>query len=58
MLSKSIRDDQKGFMKVKYVGEDIRLLYDVLLYAETKNIPGFLLRLSTASPGHLLVKLQ
>ena len=39
MSPKIIRSDQKGFMKGRYIGENIRLLYDVLLYMETeKNI--------------------
>ena len=34
MLSKIIHSDQKGFMKGRYFGENIRLLYAVLLYTE------------------------
>ena len=30
------------FMKVRQIGENIKLLYDVLLYAKNKNIPGLL----------------
>ena len=30
-------------MKGSYIGEIIRLLYDVLQYAETKTLPGLLL---------------
>lgn len=29
-------------MKVRQIGENIKLLYDVLLYAKNKNIPGLL----------------
>ena len=43
MLPKIIYSDQKGFMKGRYTGENIRLLYDVLLYTETEKIPGLLL---------------
>ena len=43
MLPKIIHSDQKGFMKGRYIGENIRLLYDVLLYTETENIQGLLL---------------
>ena len=35
MLPKIVHSDQKGFMKGRYVGENIRLLFDVLLYTET-----------------------
>ena len=29
-------------MKVRQIGENIKLLYDVLLYAKNRNIPGLL----------------
>ena len=37
MLPKIIHSDQKGFMKGRYIGEDIRLLYNVLSYTETEK---------------------
>ena len=37
MLPKIIHEDQKEFMKGRHIGENIRLLYGVLQYAETKN---------------------
>ena len=37
MSPKIIRSDQKGFMKGRYIGEDIRLLYNVLSYTETEK---------------------
>ena len=43
MLPNIIHEDQKGFMTGRYIGENIRLLYDVLLYTEKENIPGLLL---------------
>ena len=43
MLPKCMHDDQKGFVKGRYIGENIRLLYGVLLYVQTKNIPDLLL---------------
>ena len=43
MLPKIIHEDQKGFIKGRYIGENIRLLYDLLQYAETKQLPGLLL---------------
>ena len=42
MLPNIIQSDQKGFMKGRYVRENIRLLY-VLQYTETGN--------NTASPA-------
>ena len=38
-----IHDSQKGFMKGRYIGENIRLLYDTILLTEKENIPGLLL---------------
>ena len=63
MLPKIIHEDQKGFMKGRHIGENIRLLYDVLQYAETKELPGLLLIVdfeerSTVSRGLLLKKLS
>ena len=63
MLPKTIHEDQKGFMKGRHIGENIRLLYDVLQYAETKELPGLLLIVdfeerSTVSRGLLLKKLS
>lgn len=43
VLPKIIHDDQKGFMKGRYIGENIRKIYDVLRYTEAENIPGLLL---------------
>ena len=43
VLPKLIGDDQKGFLKGRYIGENIRLLYDTLLYAKQYQIPGLLL---------------
>merc|ERR1712240_2649 len=38
-----IHDSQKGFMKGRYIGENIRLLHDTILLTEKENIPGLLL---------------
>ena len=43
MFPKIIHEDQKGFMRERYIGENIRLLYDIVLYAENKCVPGLLL---------------
>ena len=32
VLPKLISEEQKGFLKGRYIGENIRLLYDTLLY--------------------------
>lgn len=43
VLPSIIHESQKGFMKGRYIGENIRLLYDTILLTEKENIPGLLL---------------
>lgn len=43
VLPKLIHTDQRGFMKGRYIGENIRLLYDMLVYTQYEKIPGLLL---------------
>ena len=42
-LSKLINNDQSGFIKGRFIGENIRLIDSLINYAATKNIPGLLL---------------
>ena len=41
-LHSLISDDQTGFQSGKFIGSNINLMYDILSYTETKNIPGML----------------
>jgi hypothetical protein len=43
VLPKLIHEDQKGFLKGRFIGENIRLLYDTLLYSNKHNVRGLLL---------------
>ena len=43
VLDKIIAKDQTGFIKGRYIGENIRLIYDIMHYTEKLNIPGMLL---------------
>ena len=43
VLPKIIHESQKGFMKDRYIGENIRMLYDILVSCEKDQIPGLLL---------------
>ena len=43
VLSSIINEDQTGFISERYIGENIRILYDVLQYTEEHNLPGMLL---------------
>ena len=38
-----IHEDQKGFMKGRFIGENMRMLFVVRVYAEKEQIPGLLL---------------
>ena len=42
-LDKLINNDQTGFIKGRFIGENIRLIYDLMQYTEENNIPGLLL---------------
>ena len=42
-LPKLINNDQTGFLKGRFIGENIRLIDGVIKFAATKNIPGLLL---------------
>ena len=43
VLPKIIDKSQTGFLKGRYIGQNIRLIYDTLVFTEKKNIPGMLL---------------
>ena len=43
VLPKIINSDQTGFIPGRYIGENTRLIYDIMHYTEENNIPGTLL---------------
>ena len=43
MMMMMIHKDQTGFLKGRNIGENIKLLYDTLVYTEKEEIPGLLL---------------
>ena len=43
VLPNLIHSDQRGFMKGRYIGENVRLIYDILSYTNSHNVPGLLL---------------
>ena len=43
ILNKLISSDQTGFIQGRYIGENTRLIYDIMQYAEENDIPGLLL---------------
>ena len=44
-LPKLINSDQTGFIKGRYIGENIRLIIDTMEYTKAHNIPGILVSL-------------
>ena len=43
MLSKLVHLDQTGFIKGRYIGENIRLINDIMEQTQVNNIPGILI---------------
>ena len=43
VLDKLIDFDQTGFISGRYIGENLRLIYDIMQFTEEKDIPGLLL---------------
>ena len=43
VLDSIVHEDQKGFIAGRYIGENVRLIYDVLLETKQQNIPGLFL---------------
>ena len=43
VLGQIINENQKGFIKGRYIGENIRMVYDALFYAKLQRKPGLLL---------------
>ena len=38
-----INEDQSGFILNRYIGDNIRMIYDLINYLNSKNLPGMLL---------------
>ena len=43
ILPSIIDEDQTGFIKGRYIGDNVRLIYDMISYLNCKNLPGLLL---------------
>ena len=43
LLPKLVSDDQTGFIRDRFIGENIRLIDSVINYTKAKNMPGLLL---------------
>ena len=45
VLPKLVNEDQTGFIRGRYIGDNIRLIYDMIDYLNKKDLPGLLLNL-------------
>ena len=52
ILPELINEDQTGFVPGRYIGDNLRLLYDMIHYLQNENLPGLLL------PSHTLLVLS
>lgn len=43
VLFSIVSEDQTGFISGRYIGENTRLIYDIMQYTDLQNIPGLLL---------------
>ena len=43
VLNQPISKEQTGFLKRRFIGENTRLVYDIMQYCEERNIPGVLM---------------
>ena len=43
VIDKLIRRDQSGFISGRYIGNNTRIVYDLMQFVDEKNIPGLLL---------------
>jgi hypothetical protein len=43
VLHNIISENQNGFIKGRYIGDNIRALYDIMNYTNVENVPGMLL---------------
>ena len=43
VLNRIINEDQKCFILGRFIGENIRLIYDILFETKEQNVPGLLL---------------
>ena len=42
VLPELINEDQTGFVPGRYIGDNLRLLYDIMYYLKNENLPGLL----------------
>ena len=45
VLPELINEDQTGFMSGRYIGDNLRLIYDMIAYLKENNLPGLLLNI-------------
>ena len=43
VLDSLIHGDQKGFISGRFIGENVKLIYDILIETKNQNLPGLIL---------------
>ena len=43
VIQEIINEDQTGFLKGRYIGENVRLIIDVIKYAKAHDMPGLIM---------------
>ena len=43
VLNSLIHEDQKGFISGRFIGENVKLIYDILFETKSQNLPGLIL---------------
>ena len=43
MLPKLVNHDQVGYIKERYIGENIRIIEDIMTYTDLKHLPGYII---------------
>ena len=50
LLGNLVHLDQKGFIKSRYIGQNIRLIIDIMEHTKSQNIPAILVSLDFQKP--------
>ena len=43
VLDSLIHEDRKGFISCRFIGENVKLIYDILFETKNQNLPGLIL---------------
>ena len=52
VLPKLVNEDQVGYIKGRYIGQNIRIIKDIMTYTGKKNLPGYILLIDFEKAFH------